>query len=78
MDGWMDYECARSSVIAMNVNTGMASRNAALCTFAGKRAHHGRCAYFLLRQFLAYFPKLKVGLSNHQSVCVYVFPINNF
>jgi hypothetical protein len=25
---------------------------------------------------LAYFPKLKVGLSNHQSVCV--SPTNNF
>jgi hypothetical protein len=24
--------------------------------------------------FLAYFPKMKVGLSNHQSVCMYVCP----
>jgi hypothetical protein len=32
--------------------------------------------------FLAYFPKIKVGLSNHQSVClcpsVYLYPTNNF
>jgi hypothetical protein len=29
---------------------------------------------------LAYFPKMKVGLSNHQSVClsVSVSPTNNF
>jgi hypothetical protein len=28
--------------------------------------------------FLAYFPKMKVGLSNHLSVCVSVSPTNNF
>jgi hypothetical protein len=26
--------------------------------------------------FLAYFPKMKVGLSNHQSVCLSVCVIN--
>jgi hypothetical protein len=28
--------------------------------------------------FLVYFPNMKVGLSNHQSVCLSVSPTNNF
>jgi hypothetical protein len=31
----------------------------------------------LIFMFLAYFPKMKVGLSNHQPVCVCA-PTNNF
>jgi hypothetical protein len=35
----------------------------------------GECALSLLRALLAHFPKMKAGLSNHQSVSL--SPINN-
>jgi hypothetical protein len=37
---------------------------------------HITCLIFTsLKSFLACFPKMKVGLSNHQSVCLYVPPL---
>jgi hypothetical protein len=35
--------------------------------------------FLLTNYFFVYFPKMKVGLSNHQSVCLSVcVPTNNF
>jgi hypothetical protein len=54
-------------------------RAPAICPYPESNKSSPRChSQFSQDTFLTYFPKMKVGLSNHQPVCVCVSPTNNF